>query len=286
MSEASHLSTGSGVPALPEPAQPAAPGTRVQAQQLRQDLVDLLQAATGDRALAQAKGRQLLQDTGALLHQVRQAIDHREVAGGLVGLTAGEVLGGAVGGAAGAAVAGPLGAVVGAEVGAFAAGTLGLKFGTEAVRDFVDDGGSGCDVAPAGDGDPAAPASCLKRPATGKYGRTVGFAAGGSAGRVIAGRRGGFIGELLGEAAGGRVDATSAPRANREKPGLWLDRVGMNLIGESASTLVGGAVGSVFGPSGRLLGRRLGTIVGLQIAWHKLIEPVAESPRVEETEER
>ena len=70
------------------------------------------------------------------------AVDHREVAGGLVGLTAGEVLGGAVGGVAGAVVAGPVGAVVGAEVGAFAAGTLGLKFGTEAVRDFVEDAAS------------------------------------------------------------------------------------------------------------------------------------------------
>ncbi len=42
--------------------------------------------------------------------------------------------------------------------------------------------------------------------------------------------------------------------------------------------LAAGTVGSVFGAGGRVLGQRLGLIVGTQIAWHRLIQPVEEPP--------
>jgi hypothetical protein len=262
----------------------------LQAAQIRQDLADLLQAAAVDRNLARTKGRQLLRDTRALFHQVRQAVDHREVAGGLVGLTAGEVLGGAVGGVAGAVVAGPVGALVGAEVGAFAVGTLGLKFGTEAVRDFVKDTLPGDAATSPDEGAPDTAANALRRTGSGRYGRTIGFASGGAIGRILAGKRGAVLGELLGEVAGGRTDAAAAQEQQQaagaaplveEDPVNWLDRFGKNTVGEATMMLAAGTIGSVFGPGGRVLGQRLGLIVGTQIAWHKLVEPVDESQLAE-----
>ena len=121
--------------------------------------------------LAWTKGNRLLHDARQMLKDVRAAVDPREVAGGIVGLTAGEVLGGAVGGIAGAAVAGPVGAIVGAEVGAFAAGTLGLKFGTDAVRDFA--GTPAADGAPPDGQAEATTGSYLKRTSEGRYSQVV-----------------------------------------------------------------------------------------------------------------
>jgi hypothetical protein len=264
----------------PDQSGPAEDPAASHTQQIRQDLAALLRAALAkDRKVAEAQGQQLRRDTEEMLTELRAAVDHREVAGGLVGLTAGEVLGGAMGGAAGAVVGGPVGAVLGAEVGAFVAGTLGLKFGTDAVQDYV--GQPDDEPALASDAVSPRDVSQLRRAGNGRYGRTIGLASGASVGKVVGGARGSLIGGVLGEAVGSRADAAAAERA--AAPALsktadggfagWLDRFGKNAAGEAATVLVAGTIGSVFGPGGRALGRRLGLIVGTRIAWENLNAP-------------
>ena len=233
-----------------------------------------------DRA-SQAAG-----DVKLALRQIRQAVDPREVAGGFVGLTAGEVIGGAVGGAAGAVVAGPPGAVVGAEVGAFTAGMLGLKLGMEAVQDLKE---AAAAPQPARQQRPTSPAEAgvgavVGRKMQGRSGEIVGLTSGAAVGRVVAGPAGGLVGAVVGETLGGRIkqglikpadEQSAAPPQLDDKQAVaqWLDRFGKNTAGEAATVLVAGSVGSVFGLSGMKVGQRIGRVLSKRVEWDKLGRP-------------
>ncbi|HNS03934.1 MAG TPA: hypothetical protein PKM78_16320 [Anaerolineae bacterium] len=239
-----------------------------------------------DRASESAAGVKLA------LRQLRQAVDPREVAGGFVGLTAGEVIGGAVGGAAGGVLGGPPGAVVGAEVGAFTVGMLGLKLGMDAVQDLKD---ANAAQPPA---DPVQPADSaeqtmgakLSRNLSGRTGEIVGLTSGATIGLTVAGPAGGLIGAVVGETVGGRITQGLAQPASAEdaapprpddKPTAtqWLDRVGKNTAGEAATVLVAGSVGSMFGLSGLKVGQRIGRVVSKRIEWDQLgSRPAEEQP--------
>lgn len=217
------------------------------------------------------------------LRQIRQAVDAREVAGGFVGLTAGEAIGGAVGGAAGAAVAGPPGAIVGAEVGAFTAGMLGLKLGMDAVQDLKDAGAASppANLSAPADGAGRRIGATLGRKLQGRTGEIVGLTSGAAIGLVVAGPAGGLVGAVVGETVGARVTqglAKPAVEPAAEQPQLddnqaiarWLDRFGKNTAGEAATVLVAGSVGSVFGLSGLKVGQRIGRVVSKRIEWDHL----------------
>lgn len=235
------------------------------------------------------RASQAADDARLVLRQMRQAVDPREVAGGFVGLTAGEVIGGAVGGAAGAAVAGPPGALVGAEVGAFAAGMLGLKLGMDAVQDLKDT------LAPGQPGEannPAQPAAvdagrALGRKARDRSSEIVGLTSGAAIGLVVAGPAGGMVGAVVGETMGARLRAglirpATAQAASPilptrgENVSQWLNRFGKNTAGEAATILVAGSVGSVFGLSGLKVGQRIGRVVSKRIEWDQLGQPMPE----------
>jgi len=237
------------------------------------------------------KGRNIIRGTKDTLNQLRTAVDPRVVGGGVAGLTVGNVVGGAVGGVVGAAVAGPAGAVVGAEVGAFTAGVLGVKLGADAVHDHLakkrvrrasqpESSGPAAPAGPARQADDVSVGRFLQRKTGERVGEVVGLTSGASVGLIIAGPVGGLVGAVLGEALGGHVaeDITSSnsaktaavPKKPKESMSQWLDRFGKTTLGESASVLVAGSVGSIFGPSGRLVGQRVGLIFGKRVEWHKL----------------
>ncbi len=237
------------------------------------------------------KGRKIIRGTKDTLKQIRAAVDPRVVGGGVAGLTAGQVVGGAVGGVFGVVIAGPAGAVVGAEVGAFTAGVLGLKLGVDAVHDHLEKKRAGQASKPEAS-DPAVPSDpgkpsqktsagrFLQRKTSERVGEIVGLTSGASVGLIIAGPAGGVVGAVLGEALGGHMGedmaksrstkGTPALKKPKESVSQWLDRFGKTTVGESASMLVAGSVGSVFGPGGRLVGQRVGLIFGKRIEWHKL----------------
>ncbi len=249
------------------------------------------------RALVSALGRtmgqierasQAADDARLVLRQIRQAVDPREVAGGFVGLTAGEMIGSAVGGAAGAAVAGPPGALVGAEVGAFTAGMLGLKMGMDAVQDLKDTLATGA----TGPNSPAAPGvsgagRALGRSVQARSSEIVGLTSGATIGLVMAGPAGGMVGAVVGETVGARLKAglirpAGGQPANWPLPtaseniSQWLNRFGRNTAGEAATILVAGSVGSMFGPSGFKVGQRIGRVVSKRIEWDHLGQPMPE----------
>jgi DNA-binding CsgD family transcriptional regulator len=231
-----------------------------------------------------AKRRQLVRSTGNTLKQLRKAIDPREVAGGLAGLTAGQFVGGVLGGAAGTVIAGPAGSAVGAQLGSFTAAMLGLKLGADFVHDRLEMNRARKTLEPKITASNTPKRTSIKRflqIRTGeRLGEIVGLTTGASIGLVIAGPAGGLTGAVIGEALGGHVSGDlSKSRFNKEsrvKPnenvGQWLDRFGKNTVGEAVSVLVAGSVGSLFGPGGRLVGHRVGLIVGKRVEWHKLNE--------------
>lgn len=227
----------------------------------------------------ETKAQEIVKGTKSTLKQVRDAVDPRIVAGGLAGLTAGEIVGGVVGGVAGGAVAGPAGAVVGAQVIGFSAGMLGLKLGADAVYDNLE----AKRARKAG----KIPGEASRKTTVGRFlqlktgerlGEIVGLTSGASLGLVIAGPAGGLVGAVLGEALGGHIgedlNRPKSSKPNRKQANgtisQWVDRFGKNTAGEAATVLVAGSVGSIFGPSGRLVGHRIGLIVGKRVEWHKL----------------
>lgn len=231
----------------------------------------------------EAKAQDVLQGTKNTVKQIRDAVDPRIVAGGLAGLTAGEIVGGAVGGVAGGVVAGPAGMVVGAQVGGFTAGMLGLKLGADAVYDHLETRRAGKTKTEISN-----PADISRKTSIGRFlqaktgerlGEIVGLTSGATLGLVIAGPAGGLVGAVVGEALGGHVgedinrsSKSNSPQAEKsgETAGEWLDRFGKSTAGESASVLVAGSIGALFGPSGRLVGHRIGLIFGKRVQWHKL----------------
>jgi len=243
------------------------------------------------------RASQAASDAKVVWRQMRQAVDPREVAGGFVGLTAGEVIGGAVGGAAGAAVAGPPGAIVGAEVGAFTAGMLGLKLGMDAVQDLKESSvahpPAGADQAATPDADLAGRTLSHKMQA--RSSEIVGLTSGATIGLVMAGPAGGMVGAVVGETLGARLKAgLIRPAAGQpanwplpnggENVSQWLNRFGKNTAGEAATILMAGSVGSVFGLSGLTVGQRIGRVVSKRIEWDQLAQPItAETPSAVDT---
>lgn len=269
-----------------EPVQPVSAGRR-------RTLVTALSRTMQqiDRASESAESVRLA------LRQIRQAVDPHEVAGGFVGLTAGEVIGGAVGGAAGAAVAGPPGAIVGAEVGAFTAGMLGLKLGMDAVQDLKDASAAPPPANLLAPSDRAGRkiGATLGRKLQGRTGEIVGLTSGATIGLVVAGPAGGLVGAVVGETVGGRVTQGLARPAAEQDPAQpqlgdqqavarWLDHFGKNTAGEAATVLVAGSVGSVFGLSGLKVGQRIGRVVSKRIEWDQLGKQTTEErPASQET---
>jgi hypothetical protein len=255
--------------------------TAGQVQRAGRDMVLAAQTVAADTQLAAAKTRRITRDAKAILKRVRASVDAREVAGGLAGLTAGEVMGGAIGGVVGTLFGGPLGAAVGAELGAFTGGMLGMKLGTDAAHDFVAGQEAGNEKPVGGMLEPEVPNNETQK-STGRMGEIVGLASGASIGRIVAGPVGGVIGAVIGEVVGGQIgsDAPKPAGSPQSKPVLAgsdrLNRFGKRVAGESATILVGGAVGSLFGPVGRAAGRRVGFVVARQIEWDKLTEPLPE----------
>ncbi|MCO5192884.1 MAG: helix-turn-helix transcriptional regulator [Anaerolineae bacterium] len=238
-------------------------------------------------AAIEAKAQELVQGTKSTLKHVRDAVDPRVVAGGLAGLTAGEIVGGVVGGVAGGAVAGPAGAVVGAQVVGFSAGMLGLKLGADAVYDNLEAKRTNKANKTPGESSRKTSVGRFLQIKTGeRLGEIVGLTSGASLGLVIAGPAGGLVGAVLGEALGGHIgEDLNRPKSDkqtqRQSTGTisqWVDRFGKNTAGEAATVLVAGSVGSIFGPSGRLVGHRIGLIVGKRIEWHKLGDETDEVP--------
>ena len=76
---------------------------------------------------------------------------------------------------------------------------------------------------------------------------------------------------MSGDLSNSRFNKESRTQPN-ENISQWLDRFGKNTVGEAVSVLVAGSVGSMFGPGGRLVGHRVGLIVGKRVEWHKLNE--------------
>ena len=239
---------------------------------------------SGASLVTRPKGRRLINSTQNSLKKIRKAIDPREVAGGLAGLTAGQVVGGALGGAAGGVIAGPAGSAFGAQLGAFTAAMLGLKLGADFVHDQLElkkarETPEAKTITP-GDEKKVGAKQFLRAKSGERLGEIVGLTTGASLGLLIAGPAGGLAGAVIGEALGGHMGNdlgesgfSKVKRANPdENISQWLDRFGKNTVGEAVSVLVAGSVGSIFGPGGRLVGHRVGLIVGKRVEWHKLNE--------------
>ena len=222
--------------------------------------------------------QQAVEGSKRTIQQVREVADPRLIAAGLVGLTAGEIAGGAVGGLMGVVVAGPVGAAVGAQVGAFTVSMVGLKLGTEAVEYHLRAKRNGPDMK--NDGPLQVKIGQFLRIKSGeRLGEFAGLVSGAAVGIVVAGPIGGLVCATIGEAVGGQLgeDASrSKPIADRSQGSgspasitRWIDNLGRTTAGEGAVVLAGGTVGSLFGPSGRALGQRLGIIVGKRVRWQR-----------------
>jgi DNA-binding CsgD family transcriptional regulator len=214
------------------------------------------------------------------LKHIREVADPRTIAAGFVGLTAGEIVGGAVGGVVGVVVAGPAGAAVGAPIGAFTAGMVGLKLGTETMDYRLQ----------AKRGDLRTDKERPHQVEVGKFLRTksgervgefAGLTSGAAVGLVVAGPVGGLVGAVIGEAIGGQLGEDIARRksalpgdaSSSQSPAAitrWIENLGKTTAGEGAVVLAGGTVGSLFGPSGRAVGQRLGIIVGKRVRWQDI----------------
>ena len=242
------------------------------------------------RAL-EVKVQDVLQGTKNTVKQIRDAVDPRILAGGLVGLTAGEMVGGTIGGAAGGVVAGPAGMIMGAQVGGFTAGMLGLKLGADAVYDHLEAKRNEKTKTKASNSVELSRKTSVGRflrAKTGeRLGEIVGLTSGATLGLVIAGPAGGLVGAVVGEALGGHVgedlnrptkSGLTESGKSGETAGEWLDRFGKSTTGEAASVLVAGSIGALFGPSGRLVGHRIGLIFGKRVQWHKLGEVENQEP--------
>lgn len=256
------------------------------------DIVQVAQDMLADSQAAVSRGKQVARDATTAFKRIRAAVDPREVAGGLAGLTAGEVMGGAIGGVVGTLVAGPFGTVLGAEVGAFTGGILGMKLGADAVTGLVEKQQAAPGAKPKAKPKPekskpvSAPPAGTKPDNSARMGEIVGLASGASLGRLVAGPVGGLVGAVVGEVIGGQVakDRSSSGEPPASAPqsqiaagaSVHLNRLGKRVAGESATILVGGAVGSIFGAGGRVVGRRVGFVVARQIEWDKLTDPLPE----------
>jgi DNA-binding CsgD family transcriptional regulator len=113
-----------------------------------------------------------------------------------------------------------------------------------------------------------------------RVGEIAGLTSGATVGLVVAGPVGGLIGAVIGEAVGGQLgedavrnnsapscSSQSSPQASTAR---WLDKFGRSTLGESMIILAGGTIGSIFGPSGRAVGQRIGIIVGKRVEWYEL----------------
>jgi hypothetical protein len=256
------------------------------------DIVEVAQGMLADSQAVVARGKQIARDAKTAFKRIRAAVDPREVAGGLAGLTAGEVMGGAIGGVVGTLVAGPFGTALGAEVGAFTGGMLGMKLGADAVTGLVEKQQAVPSAKPKAKpksekSKPTnSPAASVKPENSARMGEIVGLASGASLGRLVAGPVGGLVGAVVGEVIGGQVAKDRGAAAERQPAApqsqiaagttVRLNRLGKRVAGESATILVGGAVGSIFGAGGRVVGRRVGFVIARQIEWDKLTDPLSE----------
>ena len=209
------------------------------------------------------------------LQQVREVADPRTIAAGLVGLTAGEVIGGTIGGLVGVVVAGPAGAAAGGQIGAFTVSMVGLKLGAEAMHGRLHP-----EQANPATGQDRSVVGFLRKKSGERAGELAGLSTGATLGLVVAGPAGGLIGAVIGEAVGGQLgedaarrrasSGNSSPDGSPATVSLWIDTLGKTTAGESLTVLAGGTVGSIFGPGGRAMGQRIGIIVGKRVEWHKL----------------
>ncbi len=199
--------------------------------------------------------------------------------GGIVGLTAGEVVGGMVGGVAGAAILGPAGAVMGTQMGAFTGSVLGARLGAEAAQ-----------IAQAPDLALEHAKETLQRRGAEKVGETMGEVAGAIVGGTALGPLGAAMGAVVGGTIGGQLgeDLTRPPDPAAESKDMversreWLASTTETFMGETGSAVVGGAVGRMLlGPTGAEVGHKIGTLFGRQTDWHAQKESKDPKPGVE-----
>jgi hypothetical protein len=211
----------------------------------------------------------------ASVHLIRKAsseLDARGVAGGVVAMSAGEVVGMAVGGALGS-VAGPAGSMVGAQLGGFAGGSLGARYGYEyAVASHKP-----ISLTPV----EASGAVLVNRgaerlgEAVGQAGGTVmGTAISGTSAGSLLGRLGGGVGAAVAEHAVHPEEGTQTQPADvpaekfyRLRPTrAWFQRIAKEHLAETTiSAVLGMAGGLVAGVVGQKIGNRAGMVAARRL---------------------
>ncbi len=221
---------------------------------------------------ARNAGQSVFKASVHLIQKASSELDVRGVAGGVVAMSAGEVMGMAVGGALGS-VAGPAGSVVGAQLGGFAGGSLGARYGYEyAVTSHK----------PIPPTPVEASGEVLVNRGVERLGEAVGQAGGSAMGTAISGTR---AGSLLGRIGGG-IGAAIAEHAACAEEGAqsqpsdvpaekfyrlrptraWFQRIAKEHLAETTmSVVLGMAGGLVAGVVGQKIGNRAGMVAARRL---------------------
>ena len=221
---------------------------------------------------ARNAGQSVFKASIHLINKASSELDVRGVAGGVVAMSAGEVMGMAVGGALGS-VAGPAGSVVGAQLGGFAGGSLGARYGYEyAVASHK----------PIPPTPVEASGEVLVTRGLEHLGEAVGQAGGSAMGTAISGKS---TGSLLGRLAGG-IGAAIAEHAVRLEKGTpaqpsdvppekfyrlrptraWFQRIAKEHLAETTiSVVLGMAGGLIAGGVGQKIGNRAGMVAARRL---------------------
>lgn len=218
-------------------------------------------------------------------HKIRTDINPKQLATGVVGMTAGEGIGSAVGGVIGS-VGGPIGTVIGAQLGSMAGGSMGAKYGYEWRNKMetdasIDSENIGQDAACSET--PSSLDKTLTNQSAHLMGESLGKQAGTALGQTIGGPTTSQIMGTLGETLGGAMgDESVKPTENideangyRKAPTrAWLKRIAKTKLTETALSGILGGVGQwVLGPIGGRIGSKAGAIASSHLDWSKENEP-------------
>jgi phage tail tape-measure protein len=218
-------------------------------------------------------------------HKIRTNISPKQLATGVVGMTAGEGIGSAVGGVIGS-VGGPIGTVIGAQLGSMAGGSMGAKYGYEwrnpsETDASIDDENTGHDAASSET--PSSLHQTLTHQSAHLAGENLGKQAGAALGQAVGGPTTSQIMGTLGETLGGAMgDESVKPPENagnakgyRKAPTrAWLKKMAKTKLTETALSGILGGVGQwVLGPIGGRIGSKAGAIASSHLDWSKENEP-------------
>ena len=235
-------------------------------------------------AEAQEVGASLVDAGRTLATQAARDIDQKGLAGGVIAMSAGEMVGSAIGGVLGA-VAGPGGAVVGAQLGGFAGSSLGARYGYDCAAALGENKSEDGVVAPT---------EILSKRGSERLGEAVGEAGGAALGALVGGPETqavlGVIGERMGGSLGEHAqnqssaespDPTNRQRSYRKAPTqAWFKRIIKEHLADTAlSGALGFAGGLVAGAFGRTLGQRAGLVASSRLQWSEPNTPEFVDPR-------